>query len=157
MEQDDSLGVEELEQRVVNAFREAYPGIEEGKLVHMARNFTQVLNGIVSIGEMAGDGAAEPSHMDVANGLVFSCVSSTYLEELQQGEWNPALEDPSIARISEAEMQRLQNEIVARVADWLIGLEVLREADPETYRRFIMGAVALGATEWKRNRGELSY
>jgi hypothetical protein len=155
-EEEDEFGVEELEQRVVSAFLSAYPAIAEDRLVHMARNFTQVLNGVISIGEMAG-GPDDIDHMDVANGMVFSCVSSTYLEELQDGEWNPILEDPSLSRISEEEMQKLKNEIVARVADWLIGLEVLRNADPGLYRDFVRGAVALGATDWETDRGKLSY
>lgn len=148
--------LEDMEAKIIAAFRGAYPGIPDDKLVHMARNFTQVLNGIISIGELSG-GEEEVSHMDVTNGLVYSCVTSTFLEELREGEWKPAEGGEPARRINEEEMQKLQNEIVARVADWLLGLEVLRGGDPGDYRNFVKGALALGVVDWERDRGNLSY
>jgi len=47
-------------------------------------------------------------------------------------------------------------ECVAKVADWLLGLEVLRD-DPELYRSFVRGALALGAADWETERGKLAY
>lgn len=155
-EEAQSSQLEDLEARIITSFREAYPGMPDDKLVHMARNFTQVLNGIISIGELSGDDA-DISHMDVTNGMVCSCVTSTFLEELRDGEWQPAAEDAPAKRITDEEMQKLQNEIVARVADWLLGIEVLRQSDPADYRSFVKGALALGAEGWERDRGNLSY
>lgn len=143
-----------LEEGVISAFSSAYPGIPPDEITHMARNFTQVIRGIIDIGERTG-GDREMSHMDVANGLVCSCVANTSLEELHEGRWDPLLEDPSISRISDEEMKNLLEECVARVADWLLGLEVLR-SDPEACRKFITGALALGASGWERDRGKLN-
>lgn len=147
--------LDELDERIDSAFREAYPDLSPEERKHMSRNFTQVVNGIVSIGRQVGS-EAKHSHMDVANSLIYWCVASTRLEDLCKGEWDPALEDPGIARISPREMSMLMEEFVARVADWLLGMEVLREF-PELYNTFINGAVALGTEGWEKNRGELEY
>jgi len=147
--------LDELDDRIDSAFQEAYPDVPLDELKHMARNFTQVVNGIVDIGRKVGS-EAKHSHMDVANSLIYWCVSSTRLEDLCSGEWDPALEDPGIARISPREKSMLMGEFVARVADWLLGMEVLREF-PELYNTFINGAIALGTEGWEKNRGKLDY
>lgn len=148
-------GIESLEGRVIARFRSAYPDVPDERLEHMARNFTQVLNGIIDIGEKLAE-TTEYSHMDVANGLVYSCIANTYLEELHEGEWDPRLDDPSTSRISDGEMKRLLGECAARVADWMLGMEILRD-DPELLAKFVVGAVVLGAKDFDRNRGNLSY
>lgn len=155
-EDGEGLQPQDLEAKIIVAFRGAYPEIPDGRLVHMARNFTQVLNGLISIGEMSGD-ERDVSHMDMTNGMVYSCVTSTFLEELLDGEWRPVPDAAPVRRISDEEMGRLQNEIVARVADWLLGLEVLKESDPAEFRNFVKGALALGAEGWERERGNLTY
>lgn len=147
--------LDELDERISSAFQDAYPDVSQEERKHMSRNFTQVVNGIVDIGRKVGS-EAKHSHMDVANSLIYWCVASTRLEDLCNGEWDPALEDPGIARISPREMSMLMGEFVARVADWLLGMEVLREF-PELYNTFINGAVALGTEGWEKNRGKLDY
>jgi len=153
----DAMGrdVRELEERVMSAFRSAYPQVPGEQLDHMARNFTQIVSGIINIGERIGE-RTEYSQMDIANGLVYACFANTYLEELHSGQHDPALAGPSGSRISDEEMKRLLSECVARVADWLLGMEILRE-DPELFSKFVIGAVMLGARDWERNRGNLSY
>lgn len=152
-ERDEEL--EELDRRVNEAFQEAYPEVPADHIKHMSRNFTQVIRGILEIGKRIG-GEGGITHMDLANSFVYWCVANTYLEDLSHGEWNPILEDPGIARISEEEMEKLRGEFVARAADWMLGMEILRQ-DEELYRTFIKGAIALGASDWETNRGKLHY
>ncbi|MFH1833539.1 MAG: hypothetical protein ABH877_00825 [bacterium] len=144
----------DLEERLLQAFEEAYPEVEKGERSHMARNFIQVMQGIIDFGERLGL-EGEVTHMDIANGLVYWCFANTSLEDISSGKdsgGGPA----TGAHITEREMQELISECQARVADWLIGLEVLRD-EPELYRKFVKGAVALGAVGWERDRGKLKY
>ena len=127
--------LDELDKRITSAFKEAYPDVPPGELKHMARNFTQVVNGIIDIGRKVG-GDRECSHMDVANSFVYWCVANTYLDDLCGGEWDPALEESRGARISPEEKMKLMREVVARTADWLLGMEILKR-DPELYDTFI--------------------
>jgi len=145
--------LDELDERIASAFQDAYPDVPPEDLKHVARNFTQVVNGIIDIGRKVG-GEGEHSHMDVANSFVYWCVANTRLDDLCSGEWDPALEDSRVARISPREKSMLMAEFVARAADWLLGMEALREF-PELYGTFIRGAVALGTEGWERNRGKL--
>lgn len=154
-EEQRELTLDELEERVISAFRKAYPDVSADDCKHMARNFTQVVNGIIAIGGKMG-GEEEYTHMDVANSLVYWCIDNTRFDELCAGRWDSALEDPGIARISPDEKSMLMEEFVARAADWILGMEILREF-PRTYGTFIRGAVALGADGWERNRGKLKY
>jgi len=140
-----------MEGRILSEFSAAYPDIEREKLVHMSRNFTQVMRGIIDIGERIGDDG-EVSQMDVANGLVYSCMVNTRLEDMvgvPSGDGRSS--------VSAEDFEALVEECVARVSDWLIALEIMRQEGPEVYRRFIKGAVALGAADWKRDRGGLRY
>lgn len=132
----------ELESMVVSSFREAYPDVPPDEIEHMARNFTQVLQGLVSIGEKIG--GQDVNHMDEANGMVYFCVASTIIEELQE---KGVLPDD----ISEEKMGRMLGECVVRVADWLLGREILKR-DEELFRKFVSGAVAMGASSWEKNR-----
>jgi hypothetical protein len=135
-------GMSDLRERVIDTFRSAYPEVPDGKLEHMARNFAQIIRGIINIGETKG-GEGEVSHVEMVNGLVYSCVASTFLDGTGKAE---------VDEIVEGKM----GECVAKVADWLLGLELLHD-DPELYDSFVRGAVALGAAGWETERGKLSY
>lgn len=139
----------------MKAFREAYPDVSNDDIEHMARNFIQVVNGILSVGEKA-EGGGKPCHMDLANSMIYWCVANTSLEDYLEGDTDAVSADPSIARLTREEMDLLLHEFVARAADWLIGLEVLRE-DPELFNTFIKGALAFGAEDWEKNRGDLGH
>lgn len=150
-----TFSIDELEAHVVGAFREAYPGIEEGKLVHMARNFAQVLSGIISIGIALGE-YSEINQMDVANALVYSCVWESSLgERLFAGDREGA--DRSASSLTPNETRAYAAEISARVADWLLGIEVAKKLGEQVYKSFIRGALALGAEDWERNRENIKY
>ena len=132
----------DIKERVTEAFRSAYPDVPAGKLEHMARNFTQIIRGIINIGEAVG-GEGEVSHIKMVNGLVYSCVASTFFDETDKGAMDETV-------------KRNMGECVAKVADWLLGLEVLRK-EPKLYASFVRGAVALGADDWETERGKLTY
>ncbi len=155
MVESDAYSIDELETRVVDGFKRAYPGIEEEKIVHMARNFAQVLSGIISIGSSLGEDN-EINQMDVANALVRSCVWESSL-----GEWLFAEkgEDASgsIPVLTSEEAQAYAAEISARVADWLVGIEVAKSLGERVFKSFIRGALALGALDWERNRAKIRY
>lgn len=153
-EPSDSSLMDELDARIESAFEEAYPELDPDESQHMAKNFIQVVRGIIDIGERLGSG--EPTHMDEANSIVYWCIANTALEDLLKSGWNAEKITPSGGRITEEEMSRLLNEFAARIGDWLIGMEVLKR-DPELYDVFVSGAVALGADEYERNRGNLKY
>ncbi|MDD5748803.1 MAG: hypothetical protein PHP64_07155 [Actinomycetota bacterium] len=144
-----------LEEELTSAFRRAYPDIEEREIIHMSRNFTQVVQGIIEIGERVGAGGSEVTQMDIANGLVYWCVANTSLEDIFTKR-GPVEIEGSLTAIDQETLKKILSECVARVADWLIGLEVLRKK-PELYEKFIRGAVTLGASDWERNRGKLKY
>jgi hypothetical protein len=144
----------DIKERVTEAFRSAYPDVPAGKLEHMARNFTQIIRGIINIGETVG-GEDAVSHVEMVNGLVYSCVASTLLDEYGEGEKVAPSGAPGPGGRDEAIESRM-GECVAKVADWLLGLEVLRN-DPELYRSFVRGAVALGASDWETDRAKLTY
>lgn len=136
----------EMESRMAGAFRRAYPDVPADRLEHMSRNFTQVVNGIIEIGNRTGDGG-EPTHMDVTNGMVYWCMANTVLEDL-----SAAL--PRAGGLQATELDAVMREIVARVGDWMLGLEVLRDY-PELFGAFVKGAVAAGASDWETSRGGL--
>jgi hypothetical protein len=135
-------GISDLQELVSEAFRSSYPEVPAGKLEHMARNFTQIIRGIINIGEAVG-GEGEVSHIKMVNGLVYSCIASTFFDETDKGAMDETV-------------KHNMGECVAKVADWLLGLEVLRK-EPELYASFVRGAVALGADDWETERGKLTY
>ncbi|MBU1670444.1 MAG: hypothetical protein KKF41_15360 [Actinobacteria bacterium] len=132
---------EEMGSRIAGAFRRAYPEVPADRLEHMARNFIQVVNGVIEIGNRTG-AQGVPSHMEIANGLVYWCVATT-LEETAVGCRAASFDVPGL--------DVLMREVVIRVADWLLGLEVLREY-PDLFSAFVKGAVAAGASEWETGR-----
>jgi hypothetical protein len=151
-EKERQLRLDELRDRLEEAFIKAYPEVPPNEARHMARNLTQVIIGVVDIGEKVG-AAGDITHMDLANTLVYWCIVNTHLE-IRDGKRNTA--GSSSVSLSDQETQRLLSELVARAADMLIGLEVLSKT-PEHYNAFIIGSVALGASNWERDRGKLGY
>jgi len=148
------LEMSDLRERVIEAFRSAYPDVPAGKLEHMARNFTQIIRGIINIGETVG-GEGEVSHIEMVNGLVYSCVASTFLDDTDKSGKGTPSAGKGQGGTDEVIGGRM-GECVAKIADWLLGLEILRD-DPELYTSFVRGAVALGAADWETERVKLTY
>ncbi|MBN2167988.1 MAG: hypothetical protein JW738_01990 [Actinobacteria bacterium] len=151
----DNESIRKLNERLTDAFYEAYPDVPDKNVEHMVRNFIQVVNGIMEVGDKV-QGDEELVHMDVANSLVYWCVTNTSLEEfIESGSGEGDRGEPRTC-LNKEETEHLVKEFAARTADWLIGLEVLRE-DPVLFKRFVKGALAFGAAGWERNRGLLGY
>ena len=147
-------GMSDLQEHLIETFRSAYPEIPAGKLEHMARNFNQIIRGIITIGETVG-GEGEVSHIEMVNGLVYSCVAGTFLDKTHKNEKGAPSGLTGQGGMDET-VESKMGECVAKIADWLLGLEILRE-EPELYASFVRGALALGAADWETERGKLSY
>ena len=158
---DSSKGVrrhdnEQLCEIMISAFSRAYPDVPTERIQHMARNFVQVVSGMIDIGRRVGrEGNGHLSHMDIANSMVFWCISNTRLEDFCEGSGRTRRAD-STPVISEEEARLLQREFSARVADWLVGVEALK-GETDLYESFIRGSLALGVSDWENNRAELGY
>lgn len=149
-----NLNDDKLYALISSAFADAYPDLPEWRVEHMARNFCQVVGGAIDFGNRVGqDAAGKPTHMDLVNSIVFWCIANTHLEDYFEKPGSPSGHG---APIPAGETQQLMREFCARVGGWLAGLEALK-AEPELYDAFIMGSVALGVTDWERNRGELGF
>lgn len=152
---EESRVTPEFNDRVIKEFRDAYPDVPIDKVEHIARNFIQVVTGILSVGEKCDNGEM-PSQMEIANSTIYWCVANTALEDYLGVDSGVATGDSLKGRITEDEMDSLIKEFVARIADWSIGLKVLQE-DPDLFRVFIRGALAFGARNWEQNRGALGH
>lgn len=143
----------ELAENLLVAFVDAYPDMPANEARHVARNLAQVLTGVIDIGEKL-DGEGEMTHMDMANVFVYWCVTSTYLEDIHEGRRDSELADPSSPRLTDEEMRKLTGQFAARAADMMICFEVLT-GYPEMRKAFVRGTIALGASDWERNRGKM--
>lgn len=139
---------------VTRAFADAYPGVDIDKCEHMARNFAQVIGGVIDVGRRLGaDGqAGELTHMDQANCMVYWCILNTHLEDYFESDGNAR----DITPISEESASRLTREFSARVSDWLAGIEALKQ-EPVLYEAFIRGSIFMGTSDWERDRGRLKF
>ncbi len=144
----------ELAEKLLEAFVDAYPDMPASDARHAARNLTQVLAGVIDIGEKAG-GEGDMTHMDAANAFAYWCVTGTYLEEIHNGRRDSGLADPSSPHLTDEEMRKLTGQFAMRAADMMLCFEVL-SGYPEMRKAFITGTIALGISDWERNRGKLS-
>lgn len=147
--------IRKLNEQLTDAFYEAYPDVPDNAVEHMARNFIQVINGIMDVGEKV-QGDEELYHMDIANSLVYWCVTNTSLEDFVDSGKDEVGGEEAKGKLSKEDADQLVKEFAARTSDWLIGLSVL-QGEPELFKRFIKGALAFGADGWERNRGKLGY
>jgi len=129
---------------VMPAFERAYPERDAAALEHSVRNFSQVVSGIVDIAVKKGlAGGDEVTPTELANSMVVWCVANSRLDDyFEDGRGHAARTGP----IPPEEVAGLMGEIVARAADWLVGVEALK-AEPFLYTAFIKGSAALGA-DW---------
>lgn len=148
MEPDEALNLDNLDERLYEAFEKAYPNLEEGEVRHASRNFVQVVRGLIEIGGKS-DFDVDAGYAEVANVLAYWCVQSLFLEKLTEGKRGKV----GIVRITGEEIDSLVREISARLADWLLGLDVLKE-NPELFEAFIRGATVAEELSSKDNEGE---
>lgn len=142
----------DLGEELQKAFSDAYPELPAEKARHMARNLAQVVAGVIDIGMRIED--AGITHMDVANTVIYWCVTNSYLEDIASGRREPGPTGAGAEGLSEEEMSRLMREFAARAADILVCLEVLSR-HPDLYRAFIRGSLSIGASSWEGDRGKL--
>ncbi|MDD5447819.1 MAG: hypothetical protein PHO53_01445 [Actinomycetota bacterium] len=143
MESDETLNLENLDENLYEAFRKAYSGLAESEIRHAFRNFVQVVRGLIEIGDKS-DIDVDTEYVDVANVLAHWCVRSLLLEKSKEGKRSELLGE---------EMDSLVREISARLADWLLGLDVLK-ANPELFKAFIRGAIVAGGLSLGKDEGE---
>jgi hypothetical protein len=138
------------------AFSSAYPEVDDSRIEHMARNFVQVVGGVIDIGRrVPTDPEVSLTHMDIANCMVFWCIANTRFEEFCEGDGfrNGNNGGPVIP---ESDAALLRREFAARVADWLAGVEALK-SDADLYDSFIRGTIAMGISDWENRRDELGF
>ena len=94
-----------------------------------------------------GSGALpELTVRDEANALVAGAIRNQALfEDLHAGRWDPVLDDPTVSRISDAEMKQLMIRFSAALA-WLLDL---RDHDRADYARQI-AFFSRYASNWER-------
>ena len=131
----------------MEAFLAAYPELSDDAAKHAARNMAQVISGTIDIGRKAGAGG-EVTHMDVANALVYWCVTGASPEA--------RLEAPEGGEGSAGTGSIDREELAARAADFMLALDVL-SVEPELLAAFIHGTSALGTSRWERDRGKIHY
>jgi len=141
---------------IAAAFEQAYPDVPPERIEHMARNFVQVVGGVIDIGRKLPPESNEPlSHMDVTNSMVFWCIANTRLDEFCEKSVYSG-NGGGRRVISAEDACLLRREFAARIADWLAGVEAIK-ADADMYDSFIRGTLAMGTADWERSRGELGF
>lgn len=144
---------EQISEIMSCAFAEAYPEMESDRCEHMARNFAQVVGGVIDIGRrMGADEGGRITHVDQANCIVYWCILNTRLEDYFDRGGRAAGGAP----ISEDDIAKLTMEFSARVSDWLVGIEALKQ-EPGLYDAFIRGSIAMGTSGWERDRSRLKF
>lgn len=83
---------------------------------------------------------------DEANALTAYAFRNGLLEDLHAGASSPLTADPSLSRITQAEMK----EIMVEASEKLAGLLGLRETDPDTYKRFVQAYAYMYCRAWNR-------
>lgn len=79
-----------------------------------------------------------------ANALTALAFRNGFLEDLHAGRESALLSDPELSRISNAEMKTLMVEASAKLSELLL----LKENEPEEYRRQILFAFECYAKSW---------
>lgn len=83
---------------------------------------------------------------DEANALTAFAFRNGPLEDLHAGRSSPLTDDPSLSRITDAEMKQLMVAASEKVATML----ALKESDPEKYRSFVIGYNLMYCSSWER-------
>jgi hypothetical protein len=83
---------------------------------------------------------------DEANALAAFAFRNGPIEQLHAGKSSPLLDDPSLSRITDAEMK----ELMINATEMLAALLALRDAEPDKYRRFIQNYALKYCRFWNR-------
>lgn len=83
---------------------------------------------------------------DEANALTAYAFRNGPLEDLHAGKASPLTDDPSLSRITDAEMKKL----MINASEHLAKMLALRDSDPEKYRRFVQTYGMRYCRSWNR-------
>lgn len=83
---------------------------------------------------------------DEANALTAYAFRNGPLEDLHAGKASPLLDDPSLSRLTNAEMKRLMLSACQTLAQAL----TLRDSNPDEYRRFVQRYGWQYCRQWER-------
>ena len=83
---------------------------------------------------------------DEANALAAFAFRNGPIENLHAGKSSPLTADPSLSRITDDEMK----ELMINASQMLAALLVLRDSDPDKYRRFVQDYGLRYCREWAR-------
>lgn len=83
---------------------------------------------------------------DEANALTAYAFRNGPLEDLHAGKASPLLDDPTLSRITDAEMKNL----MINASELLAKMLALRDSDPEQYRRFVKSYGMRYCRSWNR-------
>ncbi len=83
---------------------------------------------------------------DEANALTAFAFRNGPLEDLHAGQSSPLLDDPSLSRITNAEMKHL----LITASEKLATMLALKEHNPEKYKNFIMAYNIMYCRSWER-------
>lgn len=85
---------------------------------------------------------------DEANALIAMTVRNGPIEQLHAGTYSALLEDPSLSRITNAEMKAL----MLNATQLLAALLKVKENDPDLYRRWIQSYGRMYCQFWEREQ-----
>ncbi len=83
---------------------------------------------------------------DEANALTAYAFRNGPLEGLHAGKASPLTDDPSLSRITDAEMKNL----MINASEHLAKMLALRDSDPDQYRRFVQAYGIRYCRSWNR-------
>jgi hypothetical protein len=83
---------------------------------------------------------------DEANALTAFAFRNGPLEDLHAGRSSPLTDDPSLSRITDAEMKHLMVTASEKLATML----ALKESDPQKYRSFVISYNIMYCSSWER-------
>jgi len=82
----------------------AYPDVPDWRAEHIARNFSQIVSGVISVGKrLPVEETGETSHMDMVNSIVFWCVANTHLEDFLEKP-DPRPDDECVIPAADAQL-----------------------------------------------------
>lgn len=132
-----STGEEDICSLLIRAFIEAYPDTPEETAEHMARNYAQVIEGIVEFGRRMGR-FTPVTHAEVAHSIMFWCIEGSRLQEYISEDG----QEPEASGLSPAQIYAMLEEFSDRITHWLVGAEAMRTR-PGLFEDFVRGTVAM--------------
>src|SRR5471032_1535456 len=80
------------------------------------------------------------------NALTAFAFRNGPIENLHAGKSSPLTEDPTLSRITDAEMR----ELMINASEKLAGILALRDSDPDKYKRFVQDYSRRYCRNWNR-------